>query len=74
MTWDCRHEEPSTGDENSGLKSFTPFPAGAGANAGASDGVVPPKLADLAWNHNGQGEFCVPPTTATPELALMFIC
>ena len=48
VTWDCRHEEPSPSDE--GLKSFNPFPAGA------SNNISPPNIADLAWNHNGQGE------------------
>ena len=49
VTWDCRNQESPQAVEE-GLKSFIPF-----NNNSAGDGGASPKIADLAWNHNGQG-------------------
>jgi len=44
VTWDCRHD-PSSNDDAI-IQTFHPF---GNNNTGE-------KIADLAWNHNGQGK------------------
>lgn len=57
VTWDCRNEDPSESDEN--LKSFSPF-----VSSSQTEGT---RIADLAWNHNGQVLACCSTSTSMEE-------
>jgi hypothetical protein len=58
VTWDCRHDAAASaeGAEAAGRRVYKPFApkdsSSTSTNAGDSSG---PRIADLAWNHNGQG-------------------